>query len=55
MTAVPDDYELLARWRGGEQSAGDALVRRHYGSVLRFFEVRTRVDSLLGRLDELSA
>lgn len=41
--AEPDDFELLERWRTGDPSAGDALVRRHYGSVLRFFEVRTRL------------
>lgn len=44
MTApAPEDFELLQRWRAGDPSAGDALVRRHYGAVLRFFEVRTRL------------
>ncbi|MCA9656678.1 MAG: sigma-70 family RNA polymerase sigma factor [Myxococcales bacterium] len=37
-----DDFELLGRWRAGDQGAADALVRRYYGAVLRFFEVRTR-------------
>lgn len=41
--AAPDDFELLERWRVGDPSAGDALVRRHYGAVLRFFELRTRL------------
>lgn len=43
VSAGPDDFDLLHRWRHGDQSAADLLVRRHYGAVLRFFEVRTRV------------
>jgi RNA polymerase sigma factor (sigma-70 family) len=43
VSADPEDFELLRRWRLGDQAAADALVRRHYGAVLRFFEVRTRV------------
>lgn len=38
---VPNDDELFAAWRAGDTRAGDALVRRHYQSVLRFFEYRT--------------
>ena len=41
MTAV-DDFALLQAWRAGDRAAGDALVRRHYHSVLRFFELRSR-------------
>lgn len=41
--AEADDFALLQRWRAGDQGAADMLVRRHYGSVLRFFEVRTRM------------
>ncbi|MFO0634426.1 MAG: sigma-70 family RNA polymerase sigma factor [Nannocystaceae bacterium] len=33
----PDDAELLARWRGGDRSAGEALVARHFPAVLRMF------------------
>ncbi|MBV1857796.1 MAG: RNA polymerase sigma factor [Nannocystaceae bacterium] len=35
-----DDLELLARWKDGDNAAGDALVRQHYVSVRRFFEAR---------------
>ena len=41
-TAVASDMQLLEAWRAGDANAGDALVRRHYGAVLRFFEVRSR-------------
>lgn len=37
-----DDVALLQAWREGDGQAGDALVKRHYKSVLRFFELRTR-------------
>jgi RNA polymerase sigma factor (sigma-70 family) len=37
-----DDYELLTAWRAGDHAAGDQLVRRYYGSIMRFFELRTR-------------
>lgn len=40
--AQPADFDLLQAWRAGDQVAADVLVRRHYGAVLRFFEVRTR-------------
>jgi RNA polymerase sigma-70 factor (ECF subfamily) len=35
-----DDDELVSVWRRGEPGAGDALMRHHYRSVLRFFELR---------------
>ncbi|MBV1860957.1 MAG: sigma-70 family RNA polymerase sigma factor [Nannocystaceae bacterium] len=35
------DAELFAAWRQGGAVAGDALARRHYQPVLRFFEYRT--------------
>ncbi|MEM6994404.1 MAG: sigma-70 family RNA polymerase sigma factor [Myxococcota bacterium] len=34
------DDDLLRAWRGGDKAAGDALVRRHYESVRRFFDLR---------------
>lgn len=37
---MQDDFELLAAWGRGDSAAGDALARRHYASVLRFFDVR---------------
>ncbi len=40
MTAATRDFKLLERWSKGESRAGDALARRHYASVYRFFEVR---------------
>lgn len=33
------DLELLAAWRSGDAAAGQALMSRHYPSVLRFFEL----------------
>lgn len=35
----PRDSELLERWRCGDRSSGEALMTRHYRSVLRFFEL----------------
>ncbi len=35
---MPDDQVLLARWRDGDRSAGDALFERHFKSVRRFFK-----------------
>ncbi len=34
------DDDLLRAWRGGDKAAGDALVRRHYESVRRFYDLR---------------
>jgi RNA polymerase sigma-70 factor (ECF subfamily) len=39
------DFELLARWRGGERTAGEALCRRHYGTLIRFFATKCRRDA----------
>lgn len=36
---APTDAQLLERWRGGDRAAGEALARRHYTSVLRYFEL----------------
>lgn len=32
-----DDFDLLLRWRGGDRTAGDALLRRHFRSLYAFF------------------
>lgn len=40
--AHADDDTLLAAWRGGDASAGNLLVRRHFDALFRFF--RARVD-----------
>lgn len=37
-----DDFELLEAWRAGDELAGNALVRRHFSSVYRFF--RSKLD-----------
>ena len=36
------DFDLLAAWRAGDAVAGNTLVGRHYGPLLRFFELRSR-------------
>ncbi len=35
------DEDLFSAWRSGDPAAGDALARRHYQPILRFFEYRT--------------
>lgn len=32
-----DDGALLEAWRAGERGAGQALIRRHYAAIFRFF------------------
>ena len=32
------DFELLARWRDGDRSAGNDLIERHFARIKRFFE-----------------
>ncbi|MEM6990822.1 MAG: RNA polymerase sigma factor [Myxococcota bacterium] len=34
------DAELVAAWLAGDRRAGEALSRRHYASVRRFFDLR---------------
>ncbi|MEX1367134.1 MAG: sigma-70 family RNA polymerase sigma factor [Nannocystaceae bacterium] len=36
-TQGANDGELIAEWKGGDQSAGAELFRRHYTPVLRFY------------------
>lgn len=36
----PTDLELLARWRGGDGEAGQALFERHFDSIYGFFETK---------------
>lgn len=33
------DAQLLEQWRHGDRRASEVLTRRHYGSVLRYFEL----------------
>ncbi len=34
------DHELLERWRGGDEAAGQQLFGRHFDSIYRFFETK---------------
>jgi len=45
------DAELLQAWRGGDNNAGNELVRRHFMSVYRFFanKVNEDLDDLIQR------
>jgi RNA polymerase sigma-70 factor (ECF subfamily) len=38
----PSDDDLLQAWRAGDAVAGNALVRRHFSTLYRFF--RSRID-----------
>ncbi|HJL15798.1 MAG TPA: sigma-70 family RNA polymerase sigma factor [Sandaracinaceae bacterium LLY-WYZ-13_1] len=40
-----DDRAQLAAWRAGDAEAGQALVERHYESVLRFFRTKAGEDA----------
>ncbi len=40
MDATHTDETLLQAWRAGDRRAGDALMRRYYAAVLRFFELK---------------
>src|SRR5688500_100450 len=37
---MASDEERVEAWRGGDQSAGDELLRTHYASVRRFFDLK---------------
>ncbi len=43
-----DDLELLDRWRAGDGAAGNALFKRHFEAIYRFFERKVE-----GEVDEL--
>jgi RNA polymerase sigma factor (sigma-70 family) len=47
----PSDVELLRAWRGGDNEAGNELVRRNFMSVYRFFvnKASDDVDDLIQR------
>jgi RNA polymerase sigma factor (sigma-70 family) len=42
--AMDDDFDLLERWRGGDNAAGGRLVERHFSSVFRFFRSKLGAD-----------
>jgi RNA polymerase sigma-70 factor (ECF subfamily) len=45
---VDDDLSLLDRWCAGDSSAGNALFKRHFASLYRFFEHKAD-----GQIDDL--
>lgn len=42
---VTNDTELLQAWRGGDRSAAEALIERHYDAVLRFFRTKAGAEA----------
>lgn len=40
MSTGVTDFDLVEQWGQGQAAAGNELVRRHYNSVFRFFELR---------------
>ncbi len=46
--AIEDDFALLDRWSAGDSAAGNALFKKHFTAVYRFFEHKTD-----GDIDEL--
>ncbi|MBC8072861.1 MAG: RNA polymerase sigma factor [Deltaproteobacteria bacterium] len=40
LVTAAQDAELVAAWIAGDRPAGEALVRRYYASVRRFFDLR---------------
>ena len=47
-----DELSLLDRWCAGDGAAGNALFRRHYEAVYRFFA--SKVERELGEIDDLA-
>lgn len=39
------DFDLLAQWRDGDAAAGDALFRRHFDTLNRFFRSKLPEDT----------
>lgn len=39
------DRELLTRWRRGDKSAGDQLIRRHFDGICRFFRSKLPIEA----------
>jgi RNA polymerase sigma-70 factor (ECF subfamily) len=36
----PSDLELFSSWRGGDNAAGSALIKRHFAALHRFFSTK---------------
>jgi RNA polymerase sigma-70 factor (ECF subfamily) len=51
MEQTSTDLEYLAAWQAGDRSAGEALIERHYDSIVRFFQskVGAQADDLVQR------
>lgn len=43
---MEDDAELLEEWRAGDRAAGNALFRRHFASIRRFFRNKIAPDDV---------
>ncbi len=43
--SVESDFDLLDRWRAGDNAAGQALVARHFDALCGFFESKLDRDS----------
>lgn len=44
-TAVDSDFDLLDRWRGGDNAAGQQLLARHFDTLCGFFESKCDQDA----------
>ena len=44
MSTEPTDIELLEAWRAGDGAAGQALFKRHFRKIYRFFETKCGPD-----------
>lgn len=51
-SSVREDDELFTAWQGGDRSAGEALIDRHYDAVMRFFRTKagSQADDLVQRV-----
>lgn len=49
MARLVDDFELLERWQGGDRTAGNELLKRHFDALYRFFtnKVADHADDLI--------
>ena len=48
---MADDIELLQRWRGGDTTAGNELVRRHF--VSQWGEIQEDIEKEIKRRESL--
>jgi RNA polymerase sigma factor (sigma-70 family) len=55
MADEPPDLELLEAWRQGDPDAGQALFKRHYDAIYRFFESKAPVEAVQELVQETFA